>query len=88
MGTSAAISLVANPNDGNNWQAISWLPVYWPQPAGTAALVVGLGAGRVGLGEGGAAEGGEDGEADTEAAVEADAEIDGRGLRSRSRDTR
>jgi hypothetical protein len=88
MGTSAAISLVAKPNEGSNWQAISWLPVYWPQPAGTAALVAGLGAGGVGLGDGAADEGGADGEADADAAVEAEAEIDGRGLRSRSRDTR
>jgi hypothetical protein len=70
--------------------------VNWPQPAGTAAIVDGLGAGRVGLGggaadEGGAeGEGGADGETDVEATAEAeaDAATDGRPLRARSRDTR
>jgi hypothetical protein len=96
MGTRADISLVAKPNEGRSWQAISWLPVYWPQPAGTAAMVDGLGAGRAGLGDGAAGEGGEDGgggadgETDVEATAEADADAatDGRPLRARLRDTR
>ena len=85
---------MAKPNEGRSWQAISWLPVYWPQPAGTAGAVGGLGAGRVGLGDGAAGEGngggGADGGTDAEATAEAeaDAAIDGRGLRARSRDTR
>jgi hypothetical protein len=86
MGTRALISLVEKPYEGSNWQAINWLPVYWPQPAGTAALVVGLGAALVGLGDGLVGDG--DGDGDGEA--EADAEPDGEGerLRSRSRETR
>lgn len=86
MGTRELISLVAKPNEGSNWQAISWLPVYWVQPAGTAALVVGLGAGRLGLGDGAAA----DGDGDSDGGAETDAESDGDGgrLRSRSRETR
>jgi hypothetical protein len=81
IGTSAAISLVAKPYEGRSWQAMSWLPEYWPQPAGTGGLV-GVGAGRVGLGDG--ATGDRLGEPDGDADGEGEAEPDGDGEYSRS----
>jgi hypothetical protein len=33
---------VENPNEGSSLQAVSWLPVYWVQPAGVVDFGVAL----------------------------------------------